>query len=187
MYLVVGLGNPDKKYANTMHNMGFMAVDKATAKLNLSFDKKAFKGVVCQTNINGEKVVFLKPHTYMNLSGDSLVEAVNFYKVPLSNLLVVYDDIDVEKGRLRLREKGSAGTHNGMRDIIKKIGSGDFCRIRIGIKPQNFLGSLADYVLSQVKGEEKEIIETSITKASEAIIDFVSGVSLEETMRKYNG
>lgn len=187
MYLVVGLGNPDKKYANTMHNMGFMAVDKATQKLNLSFNKKAFKGVVCETVVNGNKVVFLKPYTYMNLSGDSVVEAVKFYKIPLSNLIVVYDDIDVEKGRLRLREKGSAGTHNGMRDVILKLGSGEFFRVRIGIKNNNFAGSLADYVLSQIKSEEKEVIETSLTRASEAIIDFVSGISTEEAMRKYNG
>ena len=187
MYLVVGLGNPDKKYLNTMHNMGFMAIDLVAKSLGVEFNKKEFKGVTCQTAVNGQKVVLLKPYTYMNLSGSSLIEAVNFYKIPLSNVIVVYDDIDLNKGVLRIREKGSAGTHNGMRDIINKLGSGDFARIRVGIKPTNFLGDLKDYVLSQVTKEDKVLIDEALLRERDAVIDFTSGVSLPMVMQKYNG
>ena len=187
MYLVVGLGNPDKKYLNTMHNMGFMAIDKVANSLGVNFNKKEFKGVTCQTAINGQKVVLLKPYTYMNLSGSSVVEAVNFYKIPLKNIIVIYDDIDLNKGALRIREKGSAGTHNGMRDIVEKLNSGDFARVRVGIKPTNFLGALKDYVLSQVTKDDKDLIDSALLKASDAAIDFVNGVSMQSIMQKYNG
>lgn len=187
MYLVVGLGNPDKKYLNTMHNMGFLVLDLVAKSLGVEFNKKEFKGVTAQTTINGQKVVLLKPHTYMNLSGESIVEAVNFYKIPLSNIVVVYDDIDLNKGVLRIREKGSAGTHNGMRDIINKLGSGDFLRIRVGIKPTNFLGDLKDYVLSQITKEDKELINGALLRACDAVIDFASSKALPIVMQKYNG
>ena len=187
MYLIVGLGNPDKKYLNTMHNMGFMALDMVAKSLGVEFNKKEFKGVTCQTAINGQKVLLLKPHTYMNLSGSSIIEAINFYKIPLENIVVIYDDIDLNKGVLRIREKGSAGTHNGMRDIINKLGSGDFLRIRVGIKPTNFLGDLKDYVLSQVTKEDKAIIDDALLRACDAAIDFASGKALSMVMQKYNG
>ncbi|MBO5926619.1 MAG: aminoacyl-tRNA hydrolase [Clostridia bacterium] len=187
MYLVVGLGNPDLKYLKNMHNMGFMAIDILADKLGVSFNKKAFKGVVAQTTVKGEKVLLLKPHTYMNLSGDSVLEAINFYKIPIENVLVIYDDLDIDIGALRIREKGSAGTHNGMRDIVNKIGGDGFPRIRIGIKPENDSRDIVNYVLSNVKSEDEKIFKEVLVKASESAEAFISGKSLDEIMRRYNG
>ncbi|MBR2377126.1 MAG: aminoacyl-tRNA hydrolase [Clostridia bacterium] len=187
MYLVVGLGNPDVKYLKTMHNMGFMAVDILADKLGVEFNKKAFKGVVAETFIGGEKAILLKPYTYMNLSGDSVIEALNFYKIPLEKMLVIYDDLDIEIGSIRIREKGSAGTHNGMRDIVKKVSSENFARVRVGIKPNNDSRGIIDYVLSDIKKADEKTFKEVLTKAAEAGECFIKGNSLEEIMRKYNG
>lgn len=187
MYLVVGLGNPDVKYLKTMHNMGFMAVDILADKLSVQFNKKAFKGVVAETFVNGEKVVILKPHTYMNLSGDSVIEALTFYKIPLEKMLVIYDDLDIEIGAIRIREKGSAGTHNGMRDIVKKISSENFARVRVGIKPRNDSRQIIDYVLSDIKKDDEATFKEVLSKSAEVAEAFIKGKSLEEIMRKYNG
>lgn len=187
MYLIVGLGNPDLKYLKTMHNMGFMAIDVLASNLNLTFNKKGFKGVYCLTTINGEKVILLKPTTYMNLSGDSVLEAMSFYKIPPENVLVTYDDLDIEIGSIRVREKGSSGTHNGMRDIVKKINSQDFPRIRIGIKPKNDSREIVDYVLSDIKKEDEETFKIVLKASADAMNMFANGKNLDEIMRKYNG
>ena len=187
MYLVVGLGNPGAKYLKNMHNMGFMAIDILASNLGLEFNKKGFKGVYSLSDINGEKVMLLKPQTYMNLSGDSVIEAVNFYKIPLSNVIVVYDDLDIEIGSIRIREKGSAGTHNGMRDIVKKLGADNFPRIRVGTKPNNDSREIIDYVLSDIKKQDESIFKEVLKAASNSLEMFIKGKSLEEIMRKYNG
>ncbi len=187
MQLVVGLGNPDAKYLKNMHNMGFMAIDILADNLGVEFNKKGFKGVYSLTNINGEKVMLLKPHTYMNLSGDSVLEAMNFYKIEPENLIVVYDDLDIEIGSLRIREKGSSGTHNGMRDIVKKINSENFARVRVGIKPNNDSREIVDYVLSDIKKQDEETFKQVLKNASSALEMFIKGKSLEEIMRRYNG
>lgn len=187
MYLIVGLGNPDAKYLKTMHNMGFMAIDILANKLGVEFNKKGFKGVYAMTTIGGEKVILLKPLTYMNLSGDSVQEALSFYKIPRKNLLVLYDDLDINIGSIRIRAKGSAGTHNGMRDIVSKIGGEDFPRVRIGTKPINDSRGIIDYVLSDIKKEDEEVFKKVLTKSADAGYDFASGKSLEEIMCKYNG
>ena len=183
MYLIAGLGNPDVKYLKTMHNMGFMAIDMLADKLGVEFNKKGFKGVYGMTTINGEKVILLKPMTYMNLSGSSIQEALAFYKIPRQNLLVVYDDLDINIGSLRIRAKGSAGTHNGMRDIVSKIGGEDFPRIRVGIKPVNDSRGLIDYVLSDIKKDDEAVFK----KASDACYDYINVKNLEEIMCRYNG
>ena len=131
MYLVVGLGNPDKKYLNTFHNMGFMCVDKLAQKLGVTFDKGECKAVTAHARVGGEKVIIAKPVTYMNLSGEAVQELCHKYKIEKGNLIVVYDDIDIPMGNIRIRKEGSAGTHNGMRNIIKMISTTDFVRVRL--------------------------------------------------------
>lgn len=186
MYLIVGLGNPDNKYLKTMHNLGFMAIDVLAEKLGVELNKKAFKGVYAQTTVNGEKVVLLKPLTYMNLSGDCISQVLSYFKIPTQNMVVIYDDLDIKIGSLRIRQKGSAGTHNGMRDIVSKISSQDFPRIRIGSKPVDFKGDIIDYVLSNVKKEDEEIFKIVLKNASEAALSLASGQSVENVMNKYN-
>lgn len=187
MFLVVGLGNPDIKYLKTMHNMGFMAIDMLAYKLNVEFNKKAFKGIVAETYVGGEKVVLLKPLTYMNLSGDSVREAVDFYKIPMEKLIVLYDDLDLPIGSLRVRPKGSSGTHNGMRDIVKKVNSENFARIRIGTKPKNNDIPIIDYVLSNMKKEDEPTFKTVLTKSCDATLEMLHGKTVEEVMCKFNG
>ncbi|MBO5888649.1 MAG: aminoacyl-tRNA hydrolase [Clostridia bacterium] len=187
MYLVVGLGNPGVKYLKNMHNMGFMAIDILADNLGLEFNKKGFKGVYSLCDINGEKVMLLKPHTYMNLSGDSVVEAVNFYKISTEKVIVIYDDLDIDIGSLRIREKGSSGTHNGMRDIVKKLSSDKFPRIRVGTKPNNDSREIIDYVLSDIKKQDENVFKEVLKAAADSAEMFIKGKSLEEIMRKYNG
>ena len=133
MYVIVGLGNPGKKYENTRHNMGFLAVDVLAEKYDIKVNKIKFKSLVGEGRIAGEKVVLAKPQTYMNLSGEAVREIVDFYKIEPQQLIVIYDDIDIDTGAIRIRKKGSAGTHNGMRNILYQIRTEDFPRIRVGI------------------------------------------------------
>jgi PTH1 family peptidyl-tRNA hydrolase len=187
MYVIVGLGNPDAKYKNTLHNLGFMAVDLLAEKLGVEFNKKGHKGVYALTTVGGEKVALLKPMTYMNLSGECLQSFLNFYKVPTANVVVLYDDLDIDIGSIRIRKSGSAGTHNGMRDIVKKLGSENFARIRVGIKPQNDSRGIIDYVLSDIKKDDEETFLKVFAKTAEALKMFLEGKKLDEIMRKYNG
>ena len=187
MYLIAGLGNPGKEYLKTLHNIGFMAVELLAEKFGAEFGKKAFKGLIAEKKICGEKVVFLKPQTYMNLSGESVREAVSFYKVPTCNLLVIYDDLDLPIGSLRIRPSGSAGTHNGMRNIVKELGTTDFPRIRVGTKPLSTELSVIDYVLSDIRREDEEAFKGSIGKAVLAAEGFLRGESVEKLMCAYNG
>lgn len=184
MIVVAGLGNPDRKYAKNVHNLGFMVVDKVASKLGVSIDKKGHKALYASLNFKGEKVILIKPQTYMNLSGESIKSVVDFYKVPTQNLLVIYDDIDIDKGVIRIRQKGSGGTHNGMRNILLHLGGNDFPRIRVGCKPVDFKGNLVDYVLSDIKGEE---IEKAIDKAVDAVISYIGGEKIDVVMNKFNG
>lgn len=187
MKIIFGLGNPDKKYLNTFHNLGFMCVDKAAQKLNLSFTKEKFKGVLAEGNILGEKVILVKPLTYMNLSGECVREVLDFYKADLKDILVVYDDYDLPKGEVRIRESGSAGTHNGMRNIIALLGKENFARIRIGFKPKEKSQiPLIDLVLSGIKEEDKEIFQKALEISASAVADFVKGKDIQSVMREYN-
>ncbi len=184
MIVIAGLGNPDKKYKNNVHNLGFMAVDLLCEKLGVKFDKKGHKGIYATLNVGKEKVIIIKPQTYMNLSGECISSVTSFYKVSPENLLVIYDDIDVEKGSIRIRQKGSGGTHNGMKNIVSLLNSTCFPRIRIGCKPTDFKGDLVNYVLSDVKKGE---YDASIEKASEAALSFIRGEKIDIIMNKYNG
>ena len=185
MYLVVGLGNPEKKYFNTFHNMGFMVVDRLVEKLNVSFTKGECRAVTAHAKINGEKVIIAKPVTYMNLSGEAVQELCHKYKIEKGHLIVVYDDIDIPIGKLRIRVNGSAGTHNGMRNIVQMISTDDFPRVRVGIGKDTQL-PLVDYVLSQVTDDDHTALDTVLDQAAQALYDFVHGEPIDTVMQKYN-
>lgn len=188
MKLIVGLGNPDKEYLNTFHNLGFMSVDKLANALNIEFNKQKCKAMIAETKINGEKVILAKPLTYMNLSGESIRELLSFYKIELENLIVIYDDYDLEKGAIRIRKEGSAGTHNGMRNIVKELSSTNFKRVRIGFKQDGEVKiPLINYVLLGIKKEEKDLFEKATERASKVAHEFILGVDFDKIMQKYNG
>lgn len=185
MKLVVGLGNPGLKYLKNLHNLGFMAIELLAEKHGVSFNKKGFKGLYGEKNINGEKVVFLKPQTYMNLSGESVQALSAFYKVKPEDILVIYDDLDIAIGLIRIRANGSAGTHNGMRSIVSCLNSTSFPRIRIGIKPEvNY--EIVDYVLSDVRKDDEPRFRQSVNHAVLAADEFIRGVKIDDVMCKYN-
>lgn len=178
MIAIIGLGNPDKQYLNTYHNMGFMAVDYFAEQNNLSFTKNKYNSMVAEGFIEGEKVLVLKPTTYMNLSGQAVSAVVNSLKIPLTNIIVLYDDIDIPVGTLRLRKSGSAGTHNGMRNIVELLGSKDFPRLRIGIGCEH-RGDLVSFVLSKVSGENLEKTKALLPKINEGLLQFIKHKDIE--------
>ena len=187
MKLIVGLGNPEDKYKNTFHNLGFMCIDEVAKKLEIGFNKTKCKALIAETLIGKEKVILAKPQTYMNLSGESVSELVNFYKIMHKDLIVVYDDYDLVKGSLRIRESGSAGTHNGMRNIVEKLGSTDFARIRIGFKPtEDMQIPLINYVLSGISEQDKPILDQAISLGAKALYDFALGKEIQKIMQSYN-
>ncbi len=187
MYLIVGLGNPEKKYEKTFHNMGFIAVGDAAEALDAKFKKKECEASVAEAHVNGEKVILARPLTYMNNSGRAVKQLMSKYKISPENLLVIYDDYDLPKGKVRIRASGSAGTHNGMRSIIGETGLTNFARIRIGIRDENVDIPIINYVLSEVRKEDYETFGAACKKAGEAAAEFAKGVHIERVMGKYNG
>ena len=174
MYLIVGLGNPGNEYKMTRHNIGFETIDYIASKYKFKVNKLKFKGLYGEITNKGEKLIFLKPQTYMNLSGESVVEFCNFYKIPPENVIVISDDISLEKGRIRLRAKGSAGGHNGLKSIIYQLKSDEFSRVRIGIgERENSNMELSDYVLARFSKDEIPLFEDAIIKATKAVFDIV--------------
>lgn len=184
MYLIVGLGNPGKEYEITKHNAGYMAIDYVAKKLNEKINKEKFSGMYCKTTIEGEQVILLKPITYMNLSGNSVVQFLNYFNIPISNLIVIFDDVDIQMGKMRIKEKGSAGTHNGMKSIINSIGSTEFARIKIGIDNGQDI-NLIDYVLSNFTKEQLKELENVYKNVYDSIIDILGG-KIDKAMNKYN-
>lgn len=184
MYLIVGLGNPGKEYAGTRHNIGFEAVDYIADKYNIELNRIKFKGIFGEGMINGKKVILLKPTTYMNLSGESIREVVNFYKISNEEIIVIYDDISLEVGRLRIREKGSHGGHNGIKSIIANLSSDVFPRVKIGVGGPK--GDLVSHVLGKFSNSEIEILRESIMATSEAVTTILSK-DTKEAMNKFNG
>ena len=167
MYLIVGLGNPDKKYEKTFHNMGYIAVGDAAEILGAKFKKKECEASVAEVQINGEKVILARPLTYMNNSGRAVKQLMAKYKIDERNLLVIYDDYDLPKGKVRIRAGGSAGTHNGMRNIIETIATENFARVRVGIgKPPPFV-PLADFVLSEVPSADRKHFYDLLAQAAD--------------------
>ena len=161
MYIIAGLGNPTAQYRGTRHNVGFEVIDYLADKYNIDVTTKKFKGLIGTGAIEGQKVVLVKPQTFMNLSGECIQEVMNYYKTDISDLIVVYDDINLEPGQLRVRGKGSAGGHNGMKNIILHCNSQDFPRVRVGIGAKPPKMDLADFVLSHFQGEEKRQWKTA--------------------------
>ena len=183
MFLIVGLGNPGKEYDGTRHNIGFAAIDYIADKYNIELNRIKFKGVFGEGLINGKKVILLKPTTYMNLSGESIREVVNFYKISNEEIIVIYDDISLEVGRIRIREKGSHGGHNGIKSIIANLGTDVFPRVKIGVGAPK--GNLVSHVLGKFSDEEVEILRESIKASSDATSIIISNT--KEAMNKLNG
>ena len=184
-FIVIGLGNPGKKYELTRHNTGYLVVDYLCKKHKIKLTKLKHKARIGEGSIEGKKVIFAKPQTFMNLSGESVRDIINWYRADGSNLVIIYDDIDLPLGNIRIREKGSAGTHKGMQSIIYHLYSDEFIRVRVGIgKPlEDF--DLSNFVLSKFAKSELEIIRESIIKASEAVENIIkSGIS--NTMNNFN-
>lgn len=187
MYIIAGLGNPDRKYAGTRHNIGFDVVTYLSDKYNIGLSKTGFKSKLGQGFIDGEKVLLMKPQTYMNLSGEAVGEAVNFYKLDAAtDLIIVQDDIDLPPGNIRIRTKGSAGGHNGIKSIISHVGGNEFIRIKVGVggKPEG--RDLADHVLSGFDRDTEPLIRKVIEKAGEAVLTIMKE-GAEAAMNKYNG
>ena len=181
---IVGLGNPGKKYENTRHNIGFITLDYLAQKHGISISKIKHKALIGEGRIEGKKVLLVKPQTYMNLSGNSVREVLEYYKEDVENMIVIYDDIDIPPGSVRIRKKGSAGTHNGMRSIIYDIQSDQFPRIRIGMGKSSKM-DLADFVTGTFSKEEKEILEKAVIHACDAVECFVSN-GIEKTISEYS-
>ena len=186
MYIIAGLGNPELKYAGTRHNIGFSAVTAISDEYDISFDKREHKALCGKGIIEGQKVLLAQPQTYMNLSGESIRELVDYYKIdPSSELIVIYDDIYLDTGRLRIRAKGSAGGHNGIKSIISCLGSEEFLRIRIGVgrKPEGW--DLADHVLARFPKEDEPVVRDALVEVVKAGACIMSeGVSA--AMNKFN-
>lgn len=185
-YIIVGLGNPGTKYENTRHNAGFMALDTLAEDIGTEVKRLKFKSLTADVSINGVHCLLMKPTTFMNNSGEAVVEALNFYKLTTEHLLVIYDDISMDVGRTRIRGKGSDGGHNGIKSIIYLTGSDVFPRIKIGVgaKPHPDY-DLADWVLGMFPKEQGEAIEAAFKNAAEAAKLIVSG-KMNEAMNKYN-
>ena len=186
MYIIAGLGNPTLKYDKTRHNIGFDTIDALADRLSININTAKHKALCGTGIIGGEKVLLLKPQTFMNLSGEAVIDALNFYKCdPASELIVIYDDISMEPGRLRLRQKGSAGGHNGIKNIINHIGSENFRRIKIGVghKPDGW--DLADYVLGRFSPSDRKLMDEAVLKACDAVNTIICD-SFDKAMNLYN-
>lgn len=186
MYLIAGLGNPGRQYDMTRHNIGFEVIDYMADQYNVKVKKLKFKGLYADTVIAGEKAILLKPQTYMNLSGESVRDFADFYKIPAENIIIINDDINLAAGRLRIRAKGSAGGHNGLKSIIYQLNSDNFPRIRIGVdSPVREKMDLADFVLARFTKEEIPVLEESIILTKKAVEEIILG-GIESAMNKYN-
>jgi PTH1 family peptidyl-tRNA hydrolase len=185
MKLIVGLGNPEKTYGGTRHNVGFETIDRIAQNNGIKINKLNFKAHIGEGVIGDEKIVLMKPQTFMNLSGTAVKSAADFFKLPLSDLLVIFDDASIPAGSIRIRRKGSSGGHNGVKDIICRICSEEFARVKIGVgeKPEYF--DLASFVLTKFVKDEREKIDRAISNAADAAELLVKG-DIEFAMNKYN-
>lgn len=185
MYLIVGLGNPERDYANTRHNMGFNTINKIAKDYNIDITEKKFESLFWMGTIEDKKVILLKPQTYMNESGKSVIKFKNFYKISNENIIVIYDDIDLEPNKIRIRKKGSPGTHNGMRSVTECLSTQNFPRVRVGIGSPKYKDDLINYVIGKIPKEELDLLEEGTTKAKEAVIEIIkNGVDI--AMNKFN-
>lgn len=186
LWIIAGLGNFGPEYEGTRHNCGFSALESLCRKLNAGPEKHKFKGVYREASVDGSKIILLKPYTYMNNSGESISEAMNWYKIKENRLIVIYDDTDIGLGEIRVRPKGSAGSHNGMKSVLQYTDSDEFVRIRVGIgkRPEKF--DMVDFVLGHFTDEEKPLMNDAFDRAGEAAL-FVIKEGCEKAMGRYNG
>ncbi|RKD33898.1 aminoacyl-tRNA hydrolase [Thermohalobacter berrensis] len=185
MYAVIGLGNPEPEYGGTRHNVGFDTINCIAERNNVKLSKLKHKSIYGEFFLGNEKVFLVKPQTYMNRSGEAVLDIHNYYKIPIENIIVIYDDIDIEFGKLRIRKKGSAGSHNGMKSVIYQLQSDQFPRVRIGIgKPKE--EGLVQFVLGKFTRDEKEVIDSTILKAAKAVESIIQE-GIDKAMSKYNG
>lgn len=185
MKLLVGLGNPGSRYENTRHNLGFMVLDELAQDLGFRLRKVKFKSLWEKTRIGSKEAVLLKPQEYMNNSGLAVREAADFFKIEPENIIIIYDDVDIELGRLRIRKNGSAGSHNGMRSVIQHLGSSDFPRIRMGIgRPPSYM-DMADFVLARFLPGEEKLVEDMVLRGVEAARSLVTE-DIDSAMNQFN-
>lgn len=185
MHIIVGLGNPSREYEGTRHNIGFDAITRLSDDYRIPLNMKKHKAICGTGYMEGQKVILAQPQTYMNLSGESVRQLVDFYKVPASNVIIIYDDISLDVGQLRVRPKGSAGGHNGIKSIISHLGTQEFPRIRVGVgnKPDGW--DLADYVLGRFSRDEEPVVRLALGRVSHACTDLLV-YGMEYTMNQYN-
>ncbi len=185
MYLIVGLGNPEKDYGATRHNMGFNTINKLAKQYGIEVIKNKFKGLYGMGMIEGEKVILLKPQTFMNLSGESIKEVIQFYKLEIDQLIVIYDDIDIEPGIIKIRKAGGPGTHNGMKSVVKELNTQSFKRIRVGIGKPEEKENLMEYVIGAISDEDREKLDKGTDLAKEAMIEMIKN-GIDIAMNKFN-
>lgn len=185
MYLIVGLGNPEDKYSNTRHNMGFDVINELSKECDIKVSKSKFDAFYGMGEINGKKVILAKPQTYMNLSGESVIKFKKFYKLSNKNIIVIYDDMDLNIGDIRLKAKGGPGTHNGMKSVVDNLNTEEFIRVRVGIGTPKYKDDIINYVLEQVPKREREILDGSIIKAKDSIIEILKN-GIDRAMNKFN-
>lgn len=185
MYLIVGLGNPETDYSKTRHNMGFEVINKISSKYNISVNKLKFNALYGTGIIEEEKVVLVKPQTFMNLSGESIIEFVKFYKIDINKLIVIYDDIDTKPGIIRIRKMGGPGTHNGMKSVVNILKTDKFPRVRVGIGMPERKTDLINYVIGHINEEEYNNLLIGVNKAENAITEILKN-DIDIAMNKYN-
>ncbi len=185
MYLIVGLGNPEQDYGKTRHNMGFNTINKIACEYDIEISRNKFKGLYGTGIIEGQKVILLKPQTFMNLSGESIKEIMDFYKLDIDNLIVIYDDIDIEPGTIKIRKSGGPGTHNGMKSVVHQLNTQNFKRVRIGIGMPKEQEDLIEYVIGAIDEEDVEKLEKGTDLAKEAIIEIIKN-GIDIAMNKFN-
>lgn len=185
MYIIIGLGNPEKDYSGTRHNMGFDTINKIAKQYEIEISKSKFKGLYGSGIIEGKKVILLKPQTYMNLSGESVKEIIEFYKVETDQIIIIYDDIDIEPGIIKLRKTGGPGTHNGMKSVVHELNTQNFNRVRVGIGKPIEKENLIEYVIGAIPKEDKEKLEKGTELAKQAVIEIIKN-GIDIAMNKFN-
>lgn len=186
--MIVGLGNPGSKYNDTKHNIGFMAVDRIVKKLDVNFtEDKNFKAEIGSDFINGEKIYFIKPTTFMNNSGIAVKALLTYYNISIKDMIIIYDDLDMEVGKIRFRQKGSAGGHNGIKSIIAHLGTQEFDRIKVGIGRPNGRMTVINHVLGKFDKNDEIMISNTLDKVDNAVKYYLQTNDFQKTMQKYNG